>query len=105
MLLAVGKAIGIVAAVLLLARRTMPVALEKIARACSPDIFLLSLVTICFGTAWIASVAGLGVSLGAFLAGLIVSESSFSEHALSEILPLRLLFSVAFFVSIRNNFV
>jgi CPA2 family monovalent cation:H+ antiporter-2 len=98
--LALGKAIGIIAIVLVLARKTMPIVLERIARACSPDIFLLSLVAICFGTAWIASLAGLGVSLGAFLAGLIVSESSFSEHALSEILPLRLLFSVAFFVSI-----
>ena len=97
---ALGKAVGIIAAVLLLARRAMPIFLEKIARACSPDIFLLSLIAICFGTAWLASLAGLGVSLGAFLAGLIVSESSFSEHALSEILPLRILFSVAFFVSI-----
>ena len=97
---ALGRAVGIIAAVLLLARRAMPVLLEQIARACSPDIFLLSLIAICFGTAWIASLAGLGVSLGAFLAGLIVSESSFSEHALSEILPLRILFSVAFFVSI-----
>ena len=97
---ALAKAVGIIAAVLLLARRAMPVVLERIARACSPDIFLLSLIGICFGTAWLASVAGLGVSLGAFLAGLIVSESSFSEHALSEILPLRILFSVAFFVSI-----
>jgi len=99
-LLALAKAAGIIAIVLVLARKTMPVALERIASACSPDIFLLSLVAICFGTAWIASLAGLGVSLGAFLAGLIVSESSFSEHALSEILPLRILFSVAFFVSI-----
>lgn len=97
---ALGKAVGIIAAVLLLARRAMPVLLERIARACSSEIFLLSLIAICFGTAWIASLAGLGVSLGAFLAGLIVSESSFSEHALSEILPLRILFSVAFFVSI-----
>lgn len=99
-LLALTKALGIIALVLVLARRTMPFALERVASACSPDIFLLTLVAICFGTAWIASVVGLGVSLGAFLAGLIVSESSFSEHALSEILPLRILFSVAFFVSI-----
>ncbi len=98
--LALGKAVAIIAVVLIIARRAMPVVLERIAAACSPDIFLLSLIAICFGTAWLASLAGLGVSLGAFLAGLIVSESSFSEHALSEILPLRILFSVAFFVSI-----
>ena len=97
---ALGKAIAIIAVVLVVARRLMPVLLEKIARTCSPDIFLLSLIAICFGTAYLASLAGLGVSLGAFLAGLVVSESSFSEHALSEILPLRIIFSVAFFVSI-----
>jgi CPA2 family monovalent cation:H+ antiporter-2 len=97
---ALGKAVAIIAVVLLVARRVMPILLESIARACSPDIFLLSLIAICFGTAYLASVAGLGVSLGAFLAGLVVSESSFSEHALSEILPLRIIFSVAFFVSI-----
>lgn len=99
-MIALGKAFAIIAFVLLLARRAMPALLEFIARACSPDIFLLTLIAVCFGTAWVASLAGLGVSLGAFLAGLIVSESSFSEHALSEILPLRILFSVAFFVSI-----
>jgi CPA2 family monovalent cation:H+ antiporter-2 len=98
--LALGKAAAIIAFVLIIARRIMPTLLEFVARACSPDIFLLSLIAVCFGTAWIASLAGLGVSLGAFLAGLIVSESTFSEHALSEILPLRILFSVAFFVSI-----
>jgi CPA2 family monovalent cation:H+ antiporter-2 len=97
---ALGKALAIVAIVLIVARRAMPLVLERIAASCAPDIFLLSLIAICFGTAWVASMAGLGVSLGAFLAGLIVSESKFSEHALSEILPLRILFSVAFFVSI-----
>ena len=97
---ALAKAVAIIAVVLVVARRVMPILLQKIARACSPDIFLLSLIAICFGTAYLASIVGLGVSLGAFLAGLVVSESSFSEHALSEILPLRIIFSVAFFVSI-----
>ena len=99
-LLALGKAAGIVALVLVLARRIMPLLLERVARVCSPDIFLLTVVALCFGTAWLAAAAGIGVSLGAFLAGLIVSESRFSEHALSEVLPLRILFSAAFFVSI-----
>ena len=97
---ALARAAGIIALVLVLARRLMPPVLERIARVCSPDIFLLSIVAICFGTAWLAAVAGVGVSLGAFLAGLVVSESRFSQHALSEVLPLRILFSAAFFVSI-----
>jgi monovalent cation:H+ antiporter-2, CPA2 family len=94
------KAAGIVAGVLLVARRVMPRILEGVARACSAEIFLLSVIAICFGTAWLSSIAGVSVSLGAFLAGLVVSESRFRHYALSEILPLRILFSAVFFVSV-----
>ena len=97
---ALAKAALIVLLVVVFARRVMPPFLERIARTCSPDIFLLTVIAACFGTAWLCSLAGLGVSLGAFLAGLVVSESRFSQHAFSEVLPLRILFSAAFFVSI-----
>ncbi|HEX8556902.1 MAG TPA: cation:proton antiporter [Pyrinomonadaceae bacterium] len=98
--LALAKAGGIIAAVLLLARRVMPKVLEAVARTCSPEIFLLAVIAICFGTAYLTSLAGVSLSLGAFLAGLLVSESRFSEHALGEILPLQILFSAAFFISV-----
>lgn len=94
------KAAAVVAAVLLLARRLMPPVLERVARTCSPEIFLLTVISICFGTAWLTSLMGLSLSLGAFLAGLIVSESEFSQHAMMEILPLQILFSATFFVSV-----
>ncbi len=70
------------------------------ARTCSPELFLLTVIAICFGTAYLTSLAGVSVSLGAFLAGLLVSESRFSQHAFSEILPLQILFSATFFVSV-----
>ena len=76
--------------------------LEAVARTCSPELFLLTVIAICFGTAYLTSLAGVSVSLGAFLAGLLVSESRFSEHALGEILPLHILFSAAFFVSVGH---
>lgn len=98
--IALGKAVFVIAAVLVFARRLMPKALEIISRACSPEIFLLSVIAICFGTAYLTSLAGVSVSLGAFLAGLVVSESRFSQNALSEILPLQTLFSATFFVSV-----
>ncbi|NJK79435.1 MAG: hypothetical protein HC914_05825, partial [Chloroflexaceae bacterium] len=82
------------------ARRVMPPVLELVARTCSTEIFLLTVIAICFGTAWLTSLAGVSLSLGAFLAGLIVSESSFSEYAFGEILPLQILFSATFFVSV-----
>jgi len=98
--LALGKAAGIIVLVLLFARKLMPPLLEKVARTCSPELFLLTLIAICFGTALLTSLAGVSLSLGAFLAGLLVSESRFSEHALGEILPLQILFSATFFISV-----
>lgn len=97
---AFAKAGVMVAMALLLARRLMPPVLERVARTCSPELFLLTVVAICFGTAWLASALGVSLSLGAFLAGLIVSESDFSEHAMTEILPLQMLFNATFFVSV-----
>lgn len=97
---ALGKALAIILVVLLVARRLMPPLLERVARTCSPELFLLTVIAICFGTAWLTSVAGVSLSLGAFLAGLLVSESRFSHHAFGEIMPLQILFSATFFVSV-----
>ena len=97
---ALTKAFLIIAAVLLVARRIMPKVLEIVATTCSPELFLLTVIAICFGTAYLTSLAGVSLSLGAFLAGLLVSESRFSQHALGETLPLQILFSATFFVSV-----
>jgi CPA2 family monovalent cation:H+ antiporter-2 len=97
---ALAKAAGIILAVLLVARRLMPPLLERVARTCSPELFLLTVIAICFGTAFLTSIAGVSLSLGAFLAGLMVSESRFSHHAFGEIMPLQILFSATFFVSV-----
>jgi Kef-type K+ transport system membrane component KefB len=51
------------------------------------------------GTAWLVNLAGGSLELGAFLAGLVVSESEYSEQALSEVLPFRSLFNAIYFVS------
>jgi len=97
---ALAKAVAIIGAVLVVARRLMPLLLEQVARTCSPELFLLTVIAICFGTAFLTNLAGVSLSLGAFLAGLVVSESRFSQHALGEILPLQILFSASFFVSV-----
>ena len=99
-LLALGKAVVFIALVLVVARRVMPRLLEAVARTCSTEVFLLTVLGICIGSAYLFSLAGVSLSLGAFLAGLLVSESPFSGHALGEILPLKILFSAAFFVSV-----
>jgi CPA2 family monovalent cation:H+ antiporter-2 len=93
-------AVAVVAVVLVLARRLMPPLLERVAALCSPEVFLLAVLGICLGTAYLTALAGVSVSLGAFLAGLVVSESRHSTHALAEILPLKIIFSAVFFVSV-----
>jgi len=97
---ALAIALGIIARVLIAARRVLPPLLEAVARTCSPEVFLVSVMAIVFATAYLTSLAGLSVSLGAFLAGLMVSESRFGQHALGEILPLQIIFSGVFFVSV-----
>jgi CPA2 family monovalent cation:H+ antiporter-2 len=93
-------AIALVAAVLVVARRLMVPFLDAVARTCSQEVFLLAVVAICFGTALLSAAVGASVSLGAFLAGLIVSESRHGTHAFGEVLPLQILFSATFFVSV-----
>ena len=102
--LGVAKGLGLAALIVVLvvvvARRVMPPILERVARTCSQEIFLLTIIAICLGTAWLTNLAGVSLSLGAFLAGLVVSESRFSHHAFAEILPLQILFSAVFFISV-----
>ncbi|GIV59330.1 MAG: hypothetical protein KatS3mg043_0419 [Rhodothermaceae bacterium] len=100
LLLAFGRAVLIIALVLVVARKVLPPVLERIARTQRSELFLPTVVTICFGTAWLTSLAGVSLALGAFLGGLVVSESRYSAYALSEILPLRTLFNAVFFVSV-----
>ncbi|SEM07829.1 Kef-type potassium/proton antiporter, CPA2 family [Blastococcus sp. DSM 46786] len=100
LLWAVLTAVGVIVAVLVLARRVMPTVLDVVARTCSPEVFLLAIVAVCFGTAYLTALAGVSVSLGAFLAGLVVSESRASTQALAEVLPLQIVFSAVFFVSV-----
>ncbi|MGA7304778.1 MAG: cation:proton antiporter, partial [Rhodothermales bacterium] len=94
------RALVLIALVLVAARKIVPWLLERIAATKRLELFLPAVVTICLGIAWISSLAGISLALGAFVAGLVVSESRYSEHALSEILPLKTLFNAAFFVSV-----
>ncbi|GHC72535.1 potassium transporter KefB [Nocardiopsis terrae] len=97
---ALGTAALVLTAVIVIARKVMPPLLERVARLCSPEIFLLSIVAIALGVAYLTSLAGVSDALGAFLAGMVLSESRHSAHALSEIMPLQMIFSAVFFVSI-----
>jgi CPA2 family monovalent cation:H+ antiporter-2 len=97
---ALGQAVAVIIAVLVLARVVVPRILEAVAYARRPELFVIVVATIGLGTAWLVSLAGVSLELGAFLAGLVVSESEYSEQAMSEVLPFRSLFNAVFFVSV-----
>ena len=96
----IAKVIGIIGLVIVSAKWIVPQVLYQIARTRSRELFLLSVVVICLAAAGITSSVGLSLPLGAFLAGLIISESEYSHHALGNILPFRDVFTSFFFVSI-----
>ncbi|NVL89690.1 MAG: cation:proton antiporter [Desulfobacterales bacterium] len=99
-LVLVAKGIGIIGLVIVSAKWIVPQVLYQIARTRNKELFLLSVIVICLAVAWATSSAGLSLALGAFLAGLIISESEYSHHALGNILPFRDVFTSFFFVSI-----
>ena len=91
---------GIIALVIIASRWLVPRLLLQITRTRSRELFLLSIAAICFGIAWLTAEAGLSLALGAFLAGLIISESEYGHHALGNVIPFRDVFASLFFVSI-----
>ena len=95
-----GTALLALVAVIVLGTRLVPRILYAVARTESRELFLLTVVLIALGTALASEEAGLSLALGAFLAGLVVSESEFDSQVLAEIVPLRDLFAILFFVSV-----
>ena len=94
------KALLIILLVIASAKWVVPQLLFQIAKTRSRELFLLTIVAVCFAVAWLTASAGLSLALGAFLAGLIISETEYSHQALSNILPFRDVFSSFFFISI-----
>lgn len=100
LLLMLLKGLLVIAVVLISARYVVPKLLYLVAQTKSKELFILSIVAICFMVAWFTSSLGLSLALGAFMAGLIISESEYSHQATSNILPFREIFTSFFFVSI-----
>jgi len=71
-----------------------------VVKARSRELFLLTILFIGFGTAWITAQVGLSLALGAFIAGLAISESEYSHQALGDIIPFRDAFISLFFISV-----
>lgn len=89
-----------IALLLVSARYIVPYILSAIAKTRSQELFIISVVVICFSVAYLTSSIGLSLALGAFMAGLTISESDYNHQAIAYILPFRELFMSFFFVSI-----
>ncbi|MEK6577538.1 MAG: cation:proton antiporter, partial [Nitrospirota bacterium] len=86
--------------IIISARWLVPKVLFLVVRARSRELFVIAVILICLGIAWLAANSGLSLALGAFIAGLVISESEYSHQALADILPFRDSFNSLFFVSI-----
>ncbi|MBI2360566.1 MAG: cation:proton antiporter [Deltaproteobacteria bacterium] len=97
---ALAQGIIVLLVIVLAARTLLPWLLRHIVLLRSREIFILSIILICMGTAWLTSAVGLSLALGAFIAGLVISESEFSSQIIADVSPLRDSFGGLFFISI-----
>ncbi|QRM31478.1 YbaL family putative K(+) efflux transporter [Microvirga sp. VF16] len=100
-----GKVVAFVAIMLIVGRRVIPWILHYVAHTGSRELFRLAVLAIALGAAFgAAELFGVSFALGAFFAGMVLSESELSHQAASETLPLRDAFAVLFFVSVGMLF-
>ncbi len=100
MAVALGKAALIVVGVIVAARLLVPRLLREILKTRSRELFLISIILLVTLTALATAAAGASLALGAFLAGLVLSESDYGHQALAELLPFRDVFISLFFVAV-----
>lgn len=93
-------AVFAVSAILAAAYFLVPRILSHVVRLRNREVFILTALLLCLGIAWLTSKAGLSLAIGAFIAGLVISESEYSHQIVAEVLPLRDVFSSLFFISI-----
>lgn len=99
-LVAALKAVAFAAIVVIGATRVIPPVLARAAKTNAKEIFLLSILVLCLSIALLSQAFGMSIALGAFLAGLMMSESTYAHQALTDVSPLRDMFSIIFFVSV-----
>jgi CPA2 family monovalent cation:H+ antiporter-2 len=98
--LAFGKALAVLVPVVIVAAKLMPPLMARVVGMKSQELYLLVVLALGFATAAITHALGLSLALGAFLGGLIVSESEHRHQTLTHVLPFRDSFAALFFVTI-----
>jgi len=94
------KSAAILFIVIFGARWLVPNLLHQIVHTRSRELFVITIILLCLGTALLTSELGLSLALGAFLAGLVISESEYAYQAISDILPFKDSFNGLFFISV-----
>jgi monovalent cation:H+ antiporter-2, CPA2 family len=97
--IALGKAVLILVPVTLVAHKLIPPLMRRVMKAANPEFFVLVALALGFMTAALTQAVGLSLALGAFLAGLLVSESEAAHETMQRLLPLRDAFVALFFVT------
>jgi len=100
LLMLVVKMVLLIAVVYLGGRFGVPRLLKAVSRGRNKELFIITIVVLCFSAAWATSALGLSLALGAFFAGLIISETDQAYHATGIVQPFHELFMSFFFVSI-----
>ena len=98
------KAGAFIAGMVLLGTRLLPRLMAHIAKLGSRELFLLAITAIGLGVGYATHMVGLSFAFGAFVAGMVLSESDYGHQALSDIIPLRDLFGLLFFTSVGMLF-
>ncbi len=100
MILSALRALVILLVIFVAANLFVPRLLKIVAESRQRHLFILSVLLITIGTAWLVSLAGISLAVGAFLAGMIVARGEYKYQAFSDILPLKEVFASLFFVSV-----
>ncbi len=98
--LATAKAVGLLALVLFFGQRVMRTWFFHVARQKSAELFMLNVLLITLGLAWLTEIVGLSLALGAFLAGMLISETEYRYHVEEDIKPFRDVLLGLFFVTV-----
>ena len=101
---AIAVAVVFLASVYFVGTRLLPLLLKRVLSWGSRELFLVSVVAVGIGVGYATQAVGLSFALGAFVAGIILSESEFSHQALSDVVPLRDIFGLLFFVTVGMLF-
>jgi CPA2 family monovalent cation:H+ antiporter-2 len=95
-----GTAVAAVAGIVLVASVILPRLFFQVVKLRNREVFILTIVLVCLGTALATAFFGLSLALGAFIAGIVISESEYAEQIVADVIPFKETFASLFFISI-----